>query len=130
MSYHEERIELVNINQIINRSEEKEIIDDIYRKEFFDWMAANGFDHNTLRRLFESKRISASEQIRFNNALRNVKEDIFVNIYESILYLDESFIKIKKILSFLDDDTKYVLKTELSKKYKIQLDKNELWKIL
>jgi hypothetical protein len=131
MSYHdEEKIEFVNINQLINRSEENEIIDEINRNEFFKLMSEHGFDHNTLRRLFENKRISANEQINFNNALRMAKQKIFINIYESIIYLDECFIKIKKILSFLDGDTKYILKKELSDKYKIQLNKNELWKIL
>lgn len=126
----ENKIELVNINKIIDKSDEKEIIYEIYRREFYKWMENHGFTQNNLRRMFESKRISSIEQNRFNSALKSAKQNIHIEIVDSLLYLEESFVKIKKIVSFLDDDTKSILKHELSAKYKIKIEKNELWKFL
>jgi hypothetical protein len=130
MVKNESHIDLVNVNNILEKSYEREIIHDIYRKEFFQWMEENGFDYNTFRRMFECKRISSIEQNKFNIALRKAKESIRIDLIDSVLYLEESFVKIKKILSFLDDDTKSILKNELSKKYKIEIEKSELWKFL
>ena len=47
-----------------------------------------------------------------------------------VLYFENNINKLKKILSVLDEETKHILKYELSSKFKIKIDKNMLYKIL
>jgi hypothetical protein len=44
--------------------------------------------------------------------------------------LEDSLNKFKKIIAYLDNDTKEILKKELAKKYRIKIESNNLYKIL
>ena len=117
------KIVMVKPEKVIQRTNENELFDDISRQEYFKWMENQGFSYENLMKLFENKRISSIEQNRFNSILKRAKSEINVDIYESILYLEEQFVKMKKILNLLDDELRYLLRTELEEKYKIKTDK-------
>lgn len=122
--------DLVSENNILNRTDEKKILNDISKDEFFREMKKEGFDIETLRDFFDAKKISGAEQQRFNQALQNIKERSYIKISDAILYIEEHFIKIKKILSLLDSNTKFIVKKELSEKWKIEIDCNNLFEIM
>ncbi|HON83001.1 MAG TPA: hypothetical protein PLI22_02555 [Caldisericia bacterium] len=117
------KIVMVKPEKVIQRTNENELFDDISRQEYFKWMENQGFSYENLMKLFENKRISSIEQNRFNSILKRAKYEINVDIYESILYLEEQFVKMKKILNLLDDELRYLLRTEMEEKYKIKTDK-------
>jgi len=125
-----QKIDLVNENNILNKTDEKKILNEISKAEFFREMEKEGFDIETLRDFFDSKKISGLEQQKFNNALQNIKERSRIKISDTILYMEEHFIKIKKILSLLDSNTKFIVKKELSEKWKIDIDCNNLFEIM
>lgn len=117
------KIVMVKPEKVIQRTNENELFDDISRQEYFKWMENQGFSYENLMKLFENKRISSIEQNRFNSILKRAKYEINVDIYESVLYLEEQFVKMKKILNLLDDELRYLLRTEMEEKYKIKTDK-------
>lgn len=117
------KIVMVKPEKVIHRTNENELFDDISRQEYFKWMENQGFSYENLMKLFENKRISSIEQNRFNSILKRAKSEINVDIYESILYLEEQFVKMKKVLNLLDDELRYLLRTEMEEKYKIKTDK-------
>lgn len=112
------------------KTNEQELLDDIQKNEFFNWMSKNGYSFEDIKEILDGKRISAGEQSRFNIALRRAKEEINISLTESIVFLEESFVKFKKILSILDGETRFALKKELSENYKIKLDRSCLSQIL
>lgn len=120
----------VNRDEFFDGNEENDIINKILKYDFLLWFKKNGFDEKYLRKIFQEKRLSSSEQNNFNSNLRKAKQELGINIYEIILYLENNIYKLKKILSILDEETMYILKKELSSKYKIKLDLNVLYKIL
>ncbi len=125
-----QKVNISNTSSINNKDDEKNIIDSICREEFYKWMSENDYTDPELKEIFNSKRISAYEMNRFNATLRRMKEETGIGLIEVILYFEEEFIKIKKILSVLDDDTKLLLKKELGAKYKIKIETNDLSSIL
>jgi hypothetical protein len=112
------------------KTNEQEIIDDIQKNEFFDWLNKNGYSIENINDILEGKKISAGEQSRFNITLRKAKKEINISLTESIIFLEEFFTKFKKILIILDGETKFELKKELSINHKIKLDKSSLSQIL
>jgi len=115
-----DKVKLVNLDNITNKSDERELFDNISRGEFFNWLSDHGYDRANLKLLFENKRVNSSEQNRFNAVLKRAKVEIEINISDSVLYLEDSFVKLKKILTLLDEDVRYILKCELEEKYKIK----------
>lgn len=126
----EQRIDLVIESNIANRVDEKRIMVEISKAEFFEEMKTENFSIDRLRDFFDSKKISGVEQQKFNKALQNIKNKKRINISDGILYMEEYFTRIKKIVSLLDDNTKFIVKQELSEKYKINIDKNNLSEIM
>lgn len=112
------------------KTNEQEFIDDIQKNEFFSWMKKNGYSFEDIEEILDGKRISAVDQSLFNLTLRRAKKEINISLTESIVFLEESFVKFKKIITILDGETKFELKKELSQNYKIKLDKNSLSQIL
>lgn len=118
---------MFNIN---NRTNEKELVSDILKREFFDWMEQNGYDLDRLKFIFNGKKLSSSEQSRFNIIIRKSRQEINISLTEIILFFEESFNRFKKILSVFDGETKFELKKELSKKFHIKLEETNLQEIL
>lgn len=113
-----------------DKTNEQELIDEIQKSEFFKWMEKNGYAFEDIKEILDGKKVSAVEQSRFNIILRRAKEEINVTITESLVFLEESFVKFKKIITLLDGETRFELKKELSASYKIKLDKSCLSQIL
>jgi len=109
---------------------EQELINEIQKNEFFNWMSKNGYSFEDIKDILDGKRVSAGEQSRFNMTLRRAKKEINISLTEAIVFLEESFVKFKKILTLLDGETRFELKNELSSNYKIKLDKSSLSQIL
>jgi hypothetical protein len=119
-------------NQFIieNKSNENEVISEILRKEFYDWMEINGYNLDKIKNLFDDTKISATEQSQFNILIRKAKQEINISLTEIIMFFEEQFTKFKKILSVFDGETNFELKKELSKKFHIKLDETNLEEIL
>lgn len=109
---------------------EQELINDISKNEFFKWMNNCGYGFNEIKEILDGKKLSAGEQSRFNSILRKAKVEIKVNLTDSIVFLEESFTKFKKIIAILDGETRFELKKELSENFKIKIDENSLSQIL
>lgn len=111
------------------RINENDIMDNICKEEFFEWLNAEGCTIKELKSIFESKRISSNEQMRFNLIIRKANREIHIDIIDIILYFEENFSRFKKIIAILDEETMKMLKDELAKKYNIKLSKSILYKL-
>lgn len=109
---------------------EQELINEISKNEFFNFMKKNGYGFHEIREILDGTRVSSVEQNQFNNLLKKAKSEIKINLMDSIVFLEETFVKFKKIITILDGETKFELKKELSENFKIKLDKNSLSQIL
>ena len=123
-------IRIVEIEKISDKINENEIINDIIKNEFFNYMDKKGYSFEVLQKLFECNKISSSEMNNFNVFIRKINKEMTINIYEMVIYFEMYFTKIKKILNLFDKETKFILKKELSKKYHIKIDENNLKLIL
>ena len=119
-----------NREDLFAGNEENDIINIISKQKFFLWLDNNGFNEIEIKLFFKEKRISSTEQNRFNIILRKSKKETGVSIIEMVLYFENNINKLKKIISVLDEETKHILKHELANKFKIKIDKNMLYKIL
>jgi hypothetical protein len=117
-------------DSISERNNERDIMEDIAKTGFLSWLAENGYKDNEIKDMFnDKKRLTSTEQNRFNLALRRCKNETGVKIFEMIVYLDDYFQKTKKILNIIDEETTLIIKKELAKKYKILIEKNDLRQI-
>jgi len=124
------KVTTVDKEKVQCRTNEVELVNDILKKEFFLWMKVNGYEHQELKDIFDGKKISATEQSKFNCTIRRAKSEAKIEISDIILFFEESYVKFKKILSVFDGETTFELKKELSAKYHIPLDKTNLSQIL
>ena len=124
------KVTVVSKVKIQGRFNEVELFNEILKKEFFQWMKSNGYGHEEIKDIFDGKRISATEQSRFNIIIRRAKEEANITITDTIIFLEESYVKFKKILAIFDGETRFELKKELSKNFHIPLDKTNLNQIL
>lgn len=124
------QITTIDKEKIIERVNESAWVDDIAKSTFFKLMKNNGYDLDRLKQILEDNKISSTEQYNFNDVLRKIKNEHYISLSDCIIYLEEIFTKFKKILSVFDDDTKLILKKELSEKYHIPVDSNNLKQIL
>lgn len=123
-------IELTCYDKIADKANENELIDNIMKREFFEWLDKKGYDFNFLKNVFDGKKASLIEQNRFNIILRNAKQDLNLDICKMVVYFEEDFTKLRKILAILDGETKFIIKKELSVIYKIAIEENNLKQIL
>ena len=93
-------------------------------------MENNGYSFEEIKEILDGKKVSAGEQSRFNMTLRLAKKETNVSLTEAIVFLEEYFVKFKKIINLLDGETRFELKKELSENYKIKIDKSSLSQIL
>lgn len=88
-----------------------------------------GYDYKTVSRLIEGGNYAINEQHEFNITLRRMKREHDIDISDSILFLEETIL-MNHILKFIDEETEWVLKDELSSKYNIDVSPNKLFEIL
>ena len=111
-------------------NEESDIINNISKQNFLEWMQMNGFTEDQLKHFFQEKRISSIDQNRFNVILRKAKEETGISLIDAVLFLENVNNKQKKILSVLDEETRHILKHELAAKFRIKIERNMLYKIM
>jgi hypothetical protein len=124
------KITVIDKEKVSGKINENEVVNEILKKEFFNWMSENGYGYSQIKEIFDGKRLSANEQNRFNSVIRQAKTEAKISITESIIFLEETYTKFKKIISVFDNETKFELKKELSSNFHIKLDENNLSQIL
>jgi len=87
-----------------------------------------GYDYKTISKFIDGCSYNFNERHEFNIALRSLRKTYNISMVEAILYLEDS-ITMSNILKFIDDETEWVLKDELSNKYGIK-ENNKLFDIL
>lgn len=88
-----------------------------------------GYEYDTISKYIQGGNYSFNEQHDFNITLRKMKREHDIDISDSIVFLEET-INMNYILKFIDDETEWVLKNELSTKYNINMKPNKLFEIL
>ena len=88
-----------------------------------------GYDYKTISKFIEGGVYTINEQQEFNIILRKIKTDHNIDITESILFLEDTIL-MGPILKFIDDETEWLLKDELSKRYNIDKKNNSIFNIL
>jgi len=119
-----------NTNEMVHREAETEIIKEIQKTTFFNFMESEGFSFDYLETFFENRGICSKEQSKFNIALRKSKSTCKLDIVDGVVFLEEFFTKFRKIISLLDGQTKGCIKKELSNRHGLKIDKNYLYKII
>jgi len=88
-----------------------------------------GYNYKTISRYIEGGVFSLNEQHEFNIVLRKLKREHNIDITDSILFLEDTIL-MNYILKFIDDETEWVLKDELAKKYNIDKKNNKIFEFL
>lgn len=113
----------------LSKKNEDMIVNNIEKGYFFKILNNYGFLYDDLRVIFESEEYTNSTRETLNIILRTMKDSHSINLYSSVLFLEE-FTTVKKILLFMDSESEWVIKTELSKKYNIEIETNDLFELL
>lgn len=124
-----ERMDMISKDALSIFKSEETIIDNIQRKKFFDVLKECGYTYERLKVIFESEMYTNETQNDLNITLRKIKKSHGLHLSDSVVFLEE-FTRIKKILYFLDGESKWIIKNELSDKYNIEFETNELFKML
>lgn len=105
------------------------LIEKIQKEIFWDILETHGFDYEKLKVIFESEIYTNETQNNLNLLLREMKTTDGILLSDSVIFLEE-FTRIKKILVFLDGESKYMIKTELSDRHNIEIETNNLSKMI
>ena len=118
----------LNTMQTINgKRTEFEILNKMHEKIFTKVVLDSGLH---LEYIFVKTKLCIQDRHRFNLLLRKLKKHHGIHLYESILFMENYYVKFKKILSILDDENNCDLKKELSKKHNIVMMTNKLHNFL
>lgn len=116
--------------KIINKGNEKEIIEQINKEKILKLLESSGLYYAYIEELLSGvRKISSTEQCRFNIIIRKINTDYNISFIDIVLYLEETFAMFRKILSVLDACSLNVLKLELAKKHNIKIMKSDLYKL-
>lgn len=122
-----EPITIIETELIKNEYEEFKRTEENLHKEldsarFFNIMETEfGIDYKSISRFIQGCSYTINDQHNFNIALRQLKKNYNIDISDSILYMEDT-ITLNSILKFIDDETEWILKDELSKKSHIDTD--------
>lgn len=104
------------------RKIEDELFKTIDSSNFYDTMRSEfGYSYEDISRYIHAGIFTQYEQQKFNIALRTLKKLYGIYISDAIIYMEETM-NLSNILKFMDDETVWVLKSELSKKFNINGD--------
>ena len=99
---------------------------EIDKKTFYSILSELKID---LKEIFpEFNQINKTKKQDFNFLLLKLKSDYKLPIIEALSHIEEDFVNVNHLVSFLDGETLFLLKTELSEKFKIKTEnvKNKL----
>lgn len=109
------------------------IMDEIRRKEFYQAIKTYSLDLNKIFVSIENKSkidVKTDYKEEFNLTLRDLKKNFDFDIIEAVLFLERDWANMKSIFLILDEESKYTMKVELSKKYCIKITKTTLDRFL
>lgn len=101
-----------NLNEV---NIESDVIKKISKERFFVEMHDQNIDIKLLMRTYKED-LNATG--KFNFFLRMVKQNFHINLYESMLFLEEEGHKPKNIFALFTSDNKHALKMEFVEKFK------------
>ena len=99
---------------------------EIDKKTFYSILGELKID---LKEIFpEFNQINKTKKQDFNFLLLKLKSDYKLPIIEALSHIEEDFVNVNHLVSFLDGETLFLLKTELAEKFKIKTEtvKNKL----
>jgi len=112
-----------------NSKSEDNLINDIEKTDFFKLLESYELPYDVLKNIFEGELYTTEMQNTVNIVLRRIKKSHGILISDIVLFLEE-FTRIKKVLYFLDNDNRWIIKNELAEKYNIEIETTILEKIL
>lgn len=113
-----EKIQLVSLDKIIQKSAETDILDKILCEKFFKWLNEKGYNNSKLCNLFNNGKNNEEDIVNFNKMLREAKQELDIQISSILIYFEEFFTKFRKMSSLLDIDVKQIIKEELNDRYR------------
>jgi len=99
---------------------------EIDKKTFYSILSELKID---LKEIFpEFNQFNKTKKQDFNFLLLKLKSDYNFPIIEALSHIEEDFVNVNHLVSFLDGETLFLLKTELAEKFKIKTEtvKNKL----
>jgi len=99
---------------------------EIDKKTFYSILSELKID---LKKIFpEFNQFNKTKKQDFNFLLLKLKSDYNLPIIEALSHIEEDFVNVNHLVSFLDGETLFLLKTELAEKFKIKTEtvKNKL----
>lgn len=116
--------ELIKNDYTTFKKNEENLHLSIDSNRFFE-ILENEFDisYSIISRYIDGGVFNFNEQHKFNIVLRRLKYEYNITILDSILYLEDCM-DLQYILKFIDDETEWILRDELGKKYKIKIKSN------
>ena len=105
-----------NLNEV---NIESDVIKKISKERFFGEMHDQNIDIKILMRTYKED-LNATG--KFNFFLRMMKQNFHINLYESMLFLEEEGHKPKNIFALFTSDNKHALKMEFVEKFKLHLN--------
>ena len=99
---------------------------EIDKKTFYSILGELKID---LKEIFpEFNQFNKTKKQDFNFLLLKLKSDYNLPIIEALSHIEEDFVNVNHLVSFLDGETLFLLKTELAEKFKIKTEtvKNKL----
>lgn len=127
---HDVKSVKIDIAKLGDRIEEDRVVEDIYKREFVEWLSKNDISFDYIVKIIESEKMNSIIKYNFNQILLSAKTDINFDIYKIILYIYENIGMLRKILILIDDDVKQIIREELAEKYKIQLKSGSIMELM
>lgn len=103
---------------------ENEFCDAIDEEDFFGLFNACKINVNLLDKKRQPKTIENFK--RFNKFLLKCKNKMNIPISDSLIHLERKYIPFSKLILALDETNKEILKKEMSEKYFIKIQRNNL----
>ena len=115
---------------LVEKTNESKIFNNLDKDSVFKSLEKYGFSQSELDKIFFAESYTSSEQHELNQTFRILVKTEGIHLMDIVLYLEQEYGVLKKILSFLDGDSKSLLKNQMSKKYGFEIEENKLYKIL
>ena len=93
------------------------------KSDFFRALKNEGIDLDVV---VEKEKSSNEDFHRFNFLIKRLCNEERISMIEVATFLYEDYFKMNEVLSCLNEDNTYRLRTELGKKYKIKMGRNIL----
>lgn len=92
---------------------EDDVISDIINRDIAEYLSDYGYSVMKLKTIFEGKKCSTNEQLRLNYVIKIISKKQRIPIKDIVLFF-APFAPIEKILYYIGDDVKSLLKKEYS----------------